>query len=91
MYTSVYCRSLLSVELGALFLILSHPKRANFTMSSIGLNAYRHLEDELLLLLLLNLLNILSSYRVNLTVEINKQIMFSKIIILREMLLNYEC
>ena len=90
MYTSVYCRSLLSVELGALFLILSHPKRANFT-SSIGLNAYRHLEDELLLLLLLNLLNILSSYRVNLTVEINKQIMFSKIIILREMLLNYEC
>ena len=49
------------------------------------------MEDELLLLLLLNLLNILSSYRVNLTVEINKQIMFSKIIILREMLLNYEC
>lgn len=40
-------------------------------MSSIGLNTYGHLEDEILLLLLLNLLNTLSSYRVNLTVEIN--------------------
>lgn len=69
MYASVHCGALHNVELGALFLILSHSKKANLQQYLQLVQIHTDIwETVILLLLLLNLLNTLSSCRVNLTV-----------------------